>query len=70
MAVLRMAVGLGGVLYVVLVCLLVWLVSWRIRRYFGRQLKARQDLARSVSDVADRLEHIERKLETPAETEH
>ena len=54
---------IGFVVYVGGLLLVVWLVSWRIRRWFGRSLKAQQDLARSVADVSERLEKIESKLE-------
>jgi hypothetical protein len=56
-------VGWGFFLVLVLVLVLVWLLSRRIRRWFGRSLKARQDLARAMADIADRLERIEDKLE-------
>ena len=57
--------GIGVVFFVVviLVCALVWDLSRRIRRWFGRSLKAKQDLARATADMADRLERIESKLE-------
>ena len=50
-------------LLLILFLIVVWSVVRRIRRYFKRSLKARQDLARSVSDLTGRLERIERKLE-------
>ena len=45
------------------VLVIVWLLVRRIARWFHRSLKARQDLARSVADVSDRLEKLESKLE-------
>jgi membrane protein implicated in regulation of membrane protease activity len=53
----------------ILVLVLVWLVSRRIRRWFGRSLKAQQDLARATADVAERLERIESKLEEQSKAE-
>jgi len=34
-----------------------------IQRWFGRSLKAQQDLARAAADMAERLERIEKKLD-------
>ena len=56
-------------LALILLLVVLWSVVRRIRRYFQRSLKARRDLARSVSDLADRLERIETKLEEKAEPE-
>ena len=53
----------------ILAVVIVWLLSRRIRRWFGRSLKARQDLARATADMADRLERIERKLEERTKAE-
>ncbi len=63
--------GINLVFFVVLILVLVfvWLMSRRIRRWFGRSLKARQDLARATADVAERLERIESKLEEQSKAE-
>jgi len=63
------AAALGPYVVLILVCLLVWLPSRRIRRWFGRSLKAQQDLARATADVAERLERIESKLEEQSKAE-
>ena len=56
--------GISLVFWAVLILVLVfvWDLSRRIRRWFGRSLKARQDLARSVADLVDRMERLEEKL--------
>jgi len=51
----------------VLVCLLVWLIARRIRRWAHRSLKAREDLARGIADVAERLEKIEQDIKKVAD---
>jgi membrane protein implicated in regulation of membrane protease activity len=61
--------SLPCVLVPILVLVLVWLLSRRIRRWFGRSLKARQDLARATADVAEKLERIESKLEEQSKAE-
>ena len=55
--------GLVFFVALTLVLVFVWDLIRRIRRWFGRSLKARQDLARATADVAERLERIENKLE-------
>ena len=59
--------GFGLALPIVLIAVLVfvWLLARRIRRWFGRSLKAREDLVRSVGDVSERLERLEAKLQMP-----
>ena len=64
-----LTLAIGPVIVLVLLLLLVWSVSRRIRRHFQRSLKARQDQARGVSDLSDRLDRIETKLEEKAEPE-
>ena len=59
----RSALGLVLPIVLIAVLVLVWLLARRIRRWFGRSLKAQEDLARSVADVSDRLERIEAKLQ-------
>ena len=61
------AIGLSFFLVLIVVLVFVWLLSRRIRRWFGRSLKARQDLARSVADVGEKLERIEKKLDAQGE---
>lgn len=54
------------------VLVFIWLLSRLIRRigrWFGRSLKARQDLARATADVAERLERIGSKLEEQGKAE-
>ena len=59
----RHGLSVGFVVMLLLILFFVWDLSRRIRRWFGRSLKARQDLARATADVAERLERIEGKLE-------
>ena len=54
-------------LALILLLVVLWSVVRRVRRYFQRFLKARQDLARCVSDLTDRLERIEARLEERTE---
>jgi len=56
-------------LALILLLVVLWSVVRRVRRYFQRSLKARQDLARCVSDLTHRLERLERKLDATGETE-
>ena len=51
--------------FVVLFCVLGigWLAIRWAARAVGRSIKARQDLARGVADLADCLEHVEAKLD-------
>ena len=58
-----MSLSPGFFVVLIAVLVLVWLLSRRIGRWFGRSLKARQDLARSVADVGEKLERIEKKLD-------
>ncbi len=61
--------GFELVIFVVLVVILlmvfvlIWLIARRIARWMNRSIKARQDLARGIADLADKLERIEGKLE-------
>jgi hypothetical protein len=51
--------AIPSVLVGLLVFFVIWSIFHRVRGYFRRSLKAQQDLARSVSDLADRLERLE-----------
>ncbi len=63
------AIGLVLPLVLIVVLVFVWLLSRRIRRWFGRSLKAKQDLARAAADVAERLERVEDKLDNQSQQE-
>jgi len=62
-------IGVVFPVMLLLVLVFVWDLSRRIRRWFGRSLKAQQDLARATADMADRLERIESKLEEEGKAE-
>jgi hypothetical protein len=46
----------------ILVVLLPLLILRWVRRWMEKSIKARQDLARGVADIAERLERLESKL--------
>ena len=58
----RMVVATVPMVLLVLFCLVVWLIVRCILRWAGRSLKARQDLARGVADVAQRMENLEEHI--------
>ncbi len=62
-------IGLVFLVGLLVVLYFVWDMSRRIRGWFGRSLKARQDLARATVDIAERLERIESKLEDQSKAE-
>ena len=66
--VLRDVLGVSlSLVPLVLTVLLAWLILRRIRLWMDKSVKARQDLARGVADIAERLERLEAKLgEVPA----
>ena len=56
-------IGFGiGFVYVIGVLGLVYMVTRRWSRSVNRAIKAHQDLARGVADLADRMERLEKKL--------
>ena len=55
--------GIVTLILLLLVCLFVWLIARKIARWIDRSIKPRQDLARSVADVGEKLERIENRLE-------
>ena len=55
-------VNIGFVVYVIGVLGLVYMVTRRWSRSVNRAIKAHQDLARGVADLANRIERLEKKL--------
>ncbi len=62
-------VGIAFPVVSILVIVLAYLLIRRIQRWFGRSLKAQQDLARAAADLADRVERIEARLEEQGKAE-
>ena len=62
MVLAKMVVAIVPMVMLVLFCLVVWLIVRCILRWAQRSLKARQDLARGVADVAQRLENMEEDI--------
>ena len=59
----RDVVGISlGLIPLVLTVLLAWLILRRIRLWMDKSVKARQDMARGIADIAERLERLESKL--------
>ncbi|MGO8704668.1 MAG: hypothetical protein ACLQVA_12690 [Candidatus Brocadiia bacterium] len=60
---LRDVVGISlSLIPLVLTVLLAWLILRRIRLWMDKSVKARQDMARGIADIAERLERLEAKL--------
>ena len=55
------AVSIGFVVFVLGVLGLVYIVTSRWSRSVNRAIKAHQDLARGVAELADRIERLEKK---------
>ncbi len=55
-------VAIGPLIILIGLILLAWLILSRIRRWIEQSIKARQDLARGVADIADRMGRLESKL--------
>ena len=51
-----------GLIPLALTVLLAWLILRRIRLWMDKSVKARQDMARGIADIAERLERLEAKL--------